>query len=288
MIKDQDTNVVYLSKWLADDVQGFPETFRNLTNMFDKLGIKWGLLECTNDYWARDYMPIQVGKGDFLKYVYRPNYLYKYKVRHKFITDCGKTCDKLGIKYRETDLVIDGGNVVECGKYIIMTDKVFTENNAEKGDKILKAELEKVLKQDIIFIPWTQHGSLYRFTGDVYGHSDGFIKYCGGNKILMSNHREAYPEEADTIHQVLESYGFEITEMLFDVPQPTPELNWAYINFLQVGHEIIMPCFGVDEDIQAETYINKAFPECNVHTIRLNDVAYKGGALHCLTWNIMH
>ena len=44
------------------------------------------------------------------------------------ITDCTEACLKLGIQYRETDIVIDGGNVVLCGDNVVMTDKVFTEN----------------------------------------------------------------------------------------------------------------------------------------------------------------
>ena len=71
--------------------------------------------------------------------------------------------------------------------------------------------LESEIGHPVIIIPWTPHED------DVYGHSDGFIKWCGDNRILMGNHGDCYPEEAASIRRILESYGFEVTEMRFKV-----------------------------------------------------------------------
>ena len=56
----------------------------------------------------------------------------------------------------------------------------------------------------------------------------------------MSNHRETDKDEAIAIRNKLEENGYEVTEMLFDVENPQPEWNWAYINFLQIGNNIIL------------------------------------------------
>lgn len=287
MINDRETNIVYLSEWLSNEKCGHPDFYNRLTNLLDRLGIKWGVLRHTNDYWVRDFMPIQIATDDFLKYKYAPDYLVKVRGRKGFVTDCAEDCRELGIKCRETDVVIDGGNVVLCGENVIMTDKVFEENGVEKGDERLTLALEKALKHKVIFIPWVRHAPPSSKTEDVYGHADGFIKYCGNNKILMTNHRESRPNEADAIRRVLERNGYKVTEMLFDVPKPSTYYNWAYINFLQIGSEIIMPCLGIDEDYLAEIYVKEAFPRCNVTTIEMKDMVEEGGALHCLTWNIM-
>ena len=146
--------------------------------------------------------------------------------------------------------------MVPCGSYIVITDKVFTENGYNKGDSEYKALLESVLGHPVIVIPWTPHEDV------VYGHADGFIKWCGDNRILMGNHGDCYPEEAAYIRRILESYGFEVTEMRFKGKVDTPcyDLNWAYINFLQVGKNIIMPKFNIKEDTIALQYIQKCFP----------------------------
>lgn len=283
MIEDKDTNFVYLSKWLLAE---HPQFCRSLTSLMTDLGIQWDWLKYTNDYWARDYMPIQLEKEDFLKYRYNPDYLQLSPDDRKTITPCRRACKAASISYRETSLVIDGGNMVLCGEYVVMTDKIFEENRYSKGDPVFVAFLENELGHKVIFIPWTRHGEISDPNIDRYGHSDGFIKYCGGNRILLSNHGEEYPEEAARIREELERYGFEVTEMRFDVSKQNRDYNWAYINFLQVGSNIIMPVFGIEEDIQARKYIQEAFPYCRISSIRMRRVVDQGGALHCVTWNI--
>lgn len=161
-----------------------------------------------------------------------------------------------------------------------MTDKVFTENHRPKGDVGLLKELERVFGHEVIIIPWHKEGE------DEYGHADGFVKYVGGNKILMSNHRDAQPKEADAIRKELEKHGFEVFELCFDVEKPEPDYNWAYINFLQVGNSIIMPVFSIEEDEIAKQQIAQLFPDCNILGVKYRQMAHEGGAFHCLTWNI--
>jgi len=283
LMHDEDTNLVYFSPWLKDKKSGHYEFYEELTNLLKSNGVEVRVLKCTNDYWARDYMPIQLSKNEFLRYHYYPDYLVN-KDDIETITDVSKVLSGMGIRCRSTNLIIDGGNMVPCGRYIVMTDKVFTENRREKGDPEFKALLESELGHPVILIPWQPHYD------DVYGHSDGFIKWCGGNRVLMGNHGDSYPDEAATIRRILKSYGFEVTEMRFNnkVASPCAELNWAYINFLQVGKNIIMPIFEKEEDAIAYDYIHKAFPGCNIQTIVMKKIAEEGGALHCISWNIYH
>ena len=220
-----------------------------------------------------------------MNYRYYPDYLVKSKNNKDIetITDATKVLRGMGISCRSTDLIIDGGNMVPCGTYIVMTDKVFMENGREKGDTDFKVLLESEIGHPVIIIPWTLHED------DVYGHSDGFIKWCGDNRILMGNHGDCYPEEATSIRRILESYGFEVTEIRFKgkVDKPCYDLNWAYINFLQVGKNIIMPKFNIEEDAIAQQYIQEAFPDCCIRQIEMaEEIAKEGGALHCLSWNV--
>ena len=290
LMHDKETNIVYLSPLLKNKEYGHPEFYQQLTTLLKELNIEVRELKSTNDYWARDYMPIQLVKNEFLKYRYYPDYLTQSKDPEdiKTITDSTKVLRGMGINCRSTSLIIDGGNMVPCGPYIVITDKVFTENGHPKNHTEFKAILESELGHPIIIIPWTLHGDPNDGSTDKYGHSDGFIKWCGGNHILMGNHGDEYPEEATSIRQILELHGFIVTEMHFNnkVPAPRPDLNWAYINFLQVGHNIIMPKFNIPEDNIAKQYIHEAFPYCKISQIDMTEIAAEGGALHCLTWNI--
>lgn len=284
LMHDSETNEVYFSPWLNDEKEGHSQFYLRLKNVLNDCGIELKELKCTNDYWVRDYMPVQLGKKEFVRYRYWPDYLMRNgnPKNVELRTDCTKVLRGMGLVCHPTDEIIDGGNMVSCGPYIVMTDKVFTENGHEIGDTEYKDFLESELGHPVIIIPWQKHGE------DVFGHSDGFIKWCGGNRILMGNHGDEYPEEAVTIRRILEGYGFEVTEMRFadKVDLPHTDLNWAYINFLQVGNKIIMPIFNIKEDAIAWQYIHEAFPNCEIHQIEMTEIVEEGGALHCISWNI--
>lgn len=185
-------------------------------------------------------MPVWLGKNDFWGYKYDPDYL---RNKAKFKSDQTKIAKSINLEFQNSDIIFDGGNIVLCGEYALICDKVFSENKRAKNDKEFHALLERELGKKVLIIPWKKHIIKGGGSDDIYGHADGFFKYCGGNRILMNNHKESYPKEADEMVGILKSSGFEVEQMSFNVKKPRFDLNWAYINFLQVGQNIIMPCF---------------------------------------------
>jgi agmatine/peptidylarginine deiminase len=279
---DTMTNFVYISDKLKEF---YPRTYSRLTKLFDDMEIEWGEIEGTKDIWIRDYMPIQISSDNFVIYNYNPDYLKDSGV--EYITDSKAIADRV-LKHCNKDhydITLDGGNVVTCAGHMVLTDKVFTENGRKKYDPEFCNYISAVLNSEVIFLPWHCENPNDP-NADVYGHADGFIHWAGDNRVLMSNHRDYCPVEADEIKRRLECVGFEVTEMLFDVPNPNMDYNWAYINYLEVGNKIIVPTFGIPEDKQALRYIKKANPNSIVRGFRIKDIAKKGGALHCITWNI--
>ena len=279
---DTMTNFVYISDKLKEF---YPRTYSRLTKLFDDMEIEWGEIEGTKDIWIRDYMPIQISSENFVVYNYNPDYLKDSGV--EYITDSQAIANRV-LKHcnkEHYDITLDGGNVVTCAGHMVLSDKVFTENGRKKYDPEFSNYISVVLNSEVIFLPWHCDNPKDP-NADVYGHADGFIHWTGDNRVLMSNHRDYCPEEADEIKRRLECVGFEVTEMLFDVPNPNMDYNWAYINYLEVGNKIIVPTFGIPEDKQALRYIKKANPGSIVRGFRMKDIAKKGGALHCITWNI--
>ena len=264
---DTMTNFVYISDKLKEF---YPKTYSRLTKLFNEMNIEWGEIEGTKDIWIRDYMPIQISDDRFIVYNYNPDYLKdsgedyltdSHAIAEGILNHCNKE------KY---DITLDGGN---------------QENGKKKYDSDYCDYISEVLHSRVIFLPW-HCDNPQEPNADVYGHSDGLIHWAGDNRVLMSNHRDSFPEEAEEIKYRLEVVGFEVTEMLFDVPDPNSDFNWAYVNYLQVGNKIIVPTFGIPEDKQALKYIREANPGCVVRGFRMRDIAKNGGALHCITWNI--
>ena len=279
---DTMTNFVYISDKLKEF---YPSTYSRLTRLFDEMEIEWGELKGTKDIWIRDYMPIQLSDDKFLVYKYDPDYLKDSS--KEYLTDSLSIYKSVlpEEKVKHVNMTLDGGNIVTCQFHRIMTDKVFQENGRQKYDPEFIQYITESLGSGIIFLPWHCDKSDTP-NADVYGHADGLVRWTGANRILMSNHREFESEEAGVIRWRLETEGFEVTEMLFDVPNPNNDFNWAYINYLEVGNKIIVPTFGIPEDEQALRYIKAANPDSIVRGFRTRDIARNGGALHCITWNI--
>ncbi len=277
MINDVDTNVVYLSSWLKSK---YPAFYNKLVGLLQGNGIACRLLEGTNDIWARDYMPIQIYEDYFVQYIYNPDYLQKPGKR-RYITNTEAVCKHLPISCRKTDLVIDGGNVVKAGKYVIMTEKVYVENKQYTKEEI-NEQLSALFRCDLIMLPWDKKN-------EEYGHADGIVKAIDDHTVLMTNYRQLDSEAAkmaDSFKQILSKY-FIVHELNYEVDKVNLN-SWAYINFLRVGNVIILPALGIPEDEQALKQIKHYHhhPQCKVLQIDASEIVKKGGALNCITWNI--
>ena len=282
---DAYTNFVYISDKLK---VFYPGTFNRLVKLFDEMTIKWGEVKGTKDIWIRDYMPIQLSHNKFLTYDYAPDYLQetgdKYRTDSRTIyKDILPECFGKHYECINADIILDGGNFVSCGPYRLIVNKVFRENSG-RGEN-MERFLDKLGKFYFVSLPWSRDNSQSSNT-DVYGHADGFVRYCSSGKVLMSNLYETHPKAACFIKQRLEDIGFHVVEMQFDVPCQNDDYNWAYINYLHVGTKIIVPTFGIAEDKQALRIISEVNPDCIVRGFRMRNIADNGGALHCITWNI--
>lgn len=136
MVTDYQTNKVYFSKRLT-----WYKCWKELNRLLVEAGIDYGLLENTNDKWARDYMPIQVEKDKFVSYVYDPDYLQEDKASITIWSEITNLPSMPEII--QTKLIIDGGNVIKCSDKVIITDKVFLENRRlQYSQKEVMEELE--------------------------------------------------------------------------------------------------------------------------------------------------
>lgn len=74
MLRDQDTNTVYLSDLLRTSEE-FEDTCQAIVKVLDKHNVDYRFLPSTRDIWVRDYMPVQVSVNKFLEFRYDPDYL---------------------------------------------------------------------------------------------------------------------------------------------------------------------------------------------------------------------
>lgn len=105
MIPEWSKNIIYFSSILSSDIR-FNHFFKALQNVLNANKLPFDLLPKTNDIWARDYMPIQIDKEDFLEYRYDPDYLLSTSKQDRGSkTYPDLVCDAMGLKTRKTDLI---------------------------------------------------------------------------------------------------------------------------------------------------------------------------------------
>jgi len=275
MTTDSQTNTVFFSDMLPKKC---PTLYQSLDEILTEMSIDHRLLTNSRDIWCRDYMPIQTDKNRFVFYTYNPDYLQPAYYR-KLITDVNQV-ENIGFlqQYEKVslDLVLDGGNIVKCDEKIVMTQKVFEENQG-KSQQEVRQLLEDAFQCEIVFLPWDKE--------EIFGHSDGIIHYIGDNRVLMSNYDDFDPEMAHKFHTILKSH-FEVIPLHYNVKRKHKS-SWAYINFLQIGSLVLVPQLGFPEDEQAQHQISVAMPQCRVVGVPAIESVRKGGALNCISWNIM-
>lgn len=270
IVSDADTGKVFLSSWLKDEC---PDFYVRFTNLLGQLDIPFCIMKKTADIWARDYMPIQIYPNLFVQYRYNPDYLNNGK-DECYITDTDAVRKEVSIETVKTNLIIDGGNVVKVGRYVIMTEKIYSENKALKPTEI-RDHLKSLFHAEVIMLPWDRN--------EKYGHADGIVKGIDDHTVLMTNYEDYDPKMAKRFKDILSRY-FTVHTLEYD--EHNSDSNWAYINFLRVGNKIIIPGLGIAEDEQALKQISDYYPECEVYQIECLEVVKKGGSLNCITWNV--
>lgn len=277
MITDDQTNTIYFSSLLPEKC---PALNRYIADILEENRIHYAYLSETKDIWCRDYMPIQIEEDRFVFYNYTPDYLKDFLRRQTNTKDvCQLNRNQLKPVMQNAvtiDLVLDGGNVVKCGDTVVMTEKVFVENK----DKT-RSEVERILMDafqcDVLFLPWDHK--------EKYGHSDGIVHYAGDEKVLLTNYDEISPYYYSRFRKALEKH-FEVIPLKYKSKRQHAR-SWAYINFLQIGKLVFVPQLGLEEDGQALEQISKAIPDCKAEGIPALEAVRRGGALNCISWNII-
>ena len=278
MFPEWSKYIIYFSSILRSDIRFVP-FFKALQEVLSTHQLPFETIPNTNDIWARDYMPIQIAEGDFLEYRYDPDYLLSTSQQDRGSkTYPDLVCDAMGLKTRKTDLILDGGNVINSSTCLIMTDKVVKENKYRYTKKELIAKLHQEFKvEKVILTPWDRL--------DYLGHIDGVLRFIDDQTVLIN---DCYKDDLDLIH-LLRKHELK-TEFLNYKVKKAHKDNWAYLNFLQTKDIMIVPTLGIDEDEQALLQLAQFYPDYQKNNriipLRSETIIQHGGALNCISWTV--
>jgi agmatine deiminase len=223
-------------------------------------------------------MPVQVGQNKFVQFRYFPDYLQDEKWAVT-VTDPVPVTASLNLDCIQSNLFVDGGNVIKGKDWIILTDKVFVENRGHDRAKIL-SQLETLLEVRPIIIPRDP----YDFTRSRRRHGTLLRGAHRISKPLQEGRQSPCRES----HNALQRAGLRTIEVPYD-----PYGNASYdsargvcINYLQMRNFILLPVFDLPEDEENMRLFEQLFPGVTIATINANAVAEDGGVLNCITSNI--
>jgi agmatine deiminase len=273
----------------------------------DDAGIPLVEIPGTGNIWIRDWMPIPVG-DHFVKFRYKdlterwPFLAVPRECWHNLAVEKpgeirdGRWVPPMIVPPTESDIILDGGNVVRVDSRTIMTEQVFRDNPTIERH-VLWGLLEHALETRLVIIPAEP--------GDELGHADGIVAPIDERTVFLNDYRSmrssgmsAYEKcvratlRLAYIETVPFPYAYdecrEMTEATFrrefpDADDFNPGYGY-YLNYLKVGNTILHPIFHLDRDDRAVDALLDAFPGANCVGIDCARLAYEGGLVHCTTW----
>jgi len=276
MIHDKNKDFLYLADTLP---LKHPKFYNEFRKFLEENKIIFKLLPGTKDIWCRDYMPVQNGLGELIRFKYQPDYL-KAKKYSSTISDVGKICRSIKVKTVRNELIVDGGNIIHCGSNVIMCDKILSANK-----KFTRAEINLRLRDalrvnNILFIP--------THPDDICGHADGVIRFLDKRTVLINDFRKESPQYRKELLSSLRKYNLKWIEVPYNTTKNKTSFDATgiYINFLQMKGIIFLPVYGLEEDIEVIKLFTKLFKGEKIIPVKCNSIAKEGGVLNCISWTI--
>ncbi|KAJ5131596.1 agmatine deiminase [Penicillium atrosanguineum] len=263
------------------------------------------------DLWMRDMAPTFVFEGCHLSGVdYNFNgWGNKYPVNaSKSLTS--QVCDNMDLTRISTWLVTEGGSleVDGDGTLLITKSSIINENrNPGKSQRQIEDELRRTLGvSKIIWLPGVKGGDI------TDGHVDGLARFVAPGKVVISKPNTLDDSQFSTVFtearlilsNATDSRGrrLEVIEMveadLYSLGLDRGTLkniesseedypSLSYVNWLLVNGGVIFPQFGDKKaDAEALKIIRDLYKDRQVMTVRLDQLPFLGGGIHCSTQEV--
>lgn len=251
--------------------------------------IEWLLLP-TDDIWIRDYGPFvgfdAQGQRAAVDAVYQP--LAQYP-QTRDDAAAGVWAAYAGLPSRRFDFATEGGNYWSDGAgTLLVSDEMLV-----RYPQLSIAEIERRLREVFIFDKLIM---LPRLLMEETGHVDLVCKLIDAETVLVSAPSGGINDDrlrtaAALLRRETNARGQRYRVHL--LPMPPMQRNWwvypvwrSYTNSLTVNGRILVPVFGIGQDMQALDVYRQAAPKQEIIPIDCRAGAYGGGAVHCLTREI--
>lgn len=216
--------------------------------------------------------------------------------------------------YKLPSFVLEGGSIAYDGKgTLIVTEACLLSKG--RNPQYSKNEIEEILKvylgvSEVIWIP---HGIIGDETNE---HVDNIVAFARPGTVLLSwpnSNNKAQYQAASKALKILENSvdasGNKLNVIKIKMPSPIyltkkeassikedkynakprlegDDLLASYINFYQSDKFVLLPQFGVKEDLITLHQFESIFPDKKIIPIYSKEILIGGGNIHCVTMQI--
>ena len=252
----------------------------------------------SNDTWARDHGGITVLENNnaiIQDYIFN-GWGNKFEAgldneitERLFVNGVFQNCD-----FKSFNFVLEGGSIESDGKGTILTTAACLLSK-NRNEQYSKQDIEAILKKNFGAerILWLSHG--YLAGDDTDSHIDTLARFCNENTIAFvgcnnpdDEHFEALKEMKIELQQMVNTDGQ--FYRLVEIPLPDPcfdaegnRLPATYVNFTFINGAVMVPIYGVKQDVQALEILRHCFTEREIIPVNCRTLIEQHGSLHCIT-----
>ncbi len=254
-------------------------------------------LPMVSDIWIRDWAPVPVRKTDgsmvLVKAKYRPRYLQGDDAKYAGYDDRAgrELATILGLPLEELPLVWDIGNLTHNGAGIAIVSRRIVTDNGGIPEDALRRLFEEMLGIDRLFLVEEE-------PGDPFGHVDGTFRFLDESTLAVARYPDHFGEENRWCDEraaelrAAPGNGFQVVPIQNGPIDPTitegmPSAVGNYCNFLRIGNRLLMPQYGVEDDLGGVEVVQKKCQGLFVTPVGGNgvsEIARLGGVLNCISW----
>ncbi len=240
------------------------------------------LTEDVYDIWMRDFTTVNPSSPVQFTYT---NASMTWQESEEVQGSFNDFADTYELEFRETDLLIDGGNIVDNYEGKVITTTRFLEDNDLSYDEGV-SELKKLLG--------ATHVAIVEPDEEALAHADGMVSWVGSETLLVNDY-SVDPEFQKIVMDELKKAFPDTT--IIEVPVKNQENEpgeWegfssacgVNLNATVTHNAIYVPTFGMEHEIEALGLIRNNTDK-QVITVDARGVCPMGGSVRCLTWQVV-
>lgn len=244
-----------------------------------------------DDTWTRDYGPLSLNTG-YLQFGFN-GWGGKYAAPNDNAV-AAHISHLLGQAPVDAGFICEGGGLETNGSVLLVNEDCIVDNLRNPG--LDAAQLSEYLIRwlGVDSLEWVRNIQL---TGDdTDGHIDTIARFTNSQTLVYAGRNPAHPDtdSLDSLHLQLNGIASRRGWTLVELPSPVVRshldgrvLPATYANFLICNGNILVPIYGVEEDVAALAQIQHAAPEYAIIPVRCEALLEQHGSLHCATMQII-